>query len=84
MVEITAGAAAGGSGWSVDGRRDWDPMARQRAVMDFYKANGLSPLGGTGWALAGPIVSQLVLAIAIRNRRTVHDRVTGTVVVADR
>jgi hypothetical protein len=52
--------------------------------MDFYKANGLSPLGGTGWALAGPIVSQLVLAIAIRNRRTVHDRVTGTVVVADR
>jgi hypothetical protein len=37
-----------------------------------------------GRLLAIPIVSQLVLAIAIRNRRTAYDRVTGTIVVLDR
>lgn len=58
-----------------------DPQARQRAVTEFYEANAVHALAGCGWQLAGPIVSQLVLAMAIRDRRTVYDRVTGTIVV---
>ena len=61
-----------------------DPEARRRAVRAFYKENDFNPFAGCGWQLAGPILSQLVLAGAIRDGRTVHDRLTGTIVVTDR
>jgi hypothetical protein len=61
-----------------------DPQARQRAVAEFYKANAVHPSAGCGWQLAGPMLSQLVLAIAIRDGRTVYDRLTGTIVIVDR
>lgn len=61
-----------------------DRQARHRAVMEFYEANEVKPFAGCGWQVAGPILSQLVLAITIRNRRTIYDRVTGTIVIRDR
>jgi hypothetical protein len=61
-----------------------DQPARRRAVKEFYEANGGKPLPGCGWQLAGPVFSQVVLAAAIRNGRTVYDRLTGTTVIADR
>lgn len=61
-----------------------DPHARQRAGMEFYKANEVTPFAGCGWQLAGPIVSQLVLALGTREGRTVRDRLTGTSVILDR
>ena len=61
-----------------------DLQAQQRALMQFYKANQVNPLAPCGWLVAGPILSQLVLAIAIRNGRTAYDRLTGTIVVGDR
>ena len=65
-------------------RYEADPRARQRAMEDFYKANRVSPRGGCGWLAAGPVVSQLVFACAIRDGRTAYDRLTGTIVVSDR
>jgi hypothetical protein len=61
-----------------------DPQARRRAVVEFYEANKVNPLAGCGWLVAGAIISQLVLAIAIRNGLTAYDRLTGTIVVSDR
>ena len=61
-----------------------DLQARQRAVMEFYKANEINPFAGCGWQLAGPMVSQLLLALGTRERRTVRDRLTGTSVILDR
>jgi hypothetical protein len=61
-----------------------DPQARQRAVMEFYTANDVTPFAGCGWQLAGPVVSQLVLALGSRGGRTVRDRITGTGVIVDR
>ncbi len=61
-----------------------DPQARQRAVMKFYEVNDVNPLGGCGWSLAGPFVTQLVLALASPGGRTVRDRITGTGVIVDR
>jgi hypothetical protein len=52
--------------------------------MEFYKANRVNPLAGCGWQLAGPFISQLVLALATRDGRTVRDRITGTAVIVDR
>lgn len=60
-----------------------DPQARQRAVMEFYKANTVSPFAGCGWQLAGPVVSQLIIALGSRGGRTVRDRITGISVVVD-
>jgi hypothetical protein len=60
-----------------------DPQARQRAVMEFYKANHVTPFAGCGWQLAGPVGSQLVLALGSRGGRTVRDRITGTGVIVD-
>jgi hypothetical protein len=65
-------------------KHEADLQAQRRAMMEFYKANQVNPLAGCGWLVAGPILSQLVLAIAIRNGRTAYDRVTGTIVVSDR
>jgi hypothetical protein len=59
-------------------------QARRRAVREFHKENKVNPVAGCGWQVAGPILSQLVLAAAIRNGRTVYDRFTGTMVVTDR
>jgi hypothetical protein len=61
-----------------------DPQARHRAVMEFYKANEVTPFAGCGWQLAGTVVSQLVLALGTRKGRTVRDRLTGTSVILDR
>jgi hypothetical protein len=61
-----------------------DPDARRRAVMEFYKASAVNPLAGWGWLLAGPVVSQLVLASGSRGGRTVRDRITSTSVIVDR
>ena len=61
-----------------------DPQAQQRAMKEFYKANQVNPVAGFGWVVVGPIFSQLVLATAIRNGRTVYDRLTRTTVVSDR
>jgi hypothetical protein len=61
-----------------------DPQARQRAVMELYEVNDVNPLAGCGWSLAGPFVTQLVLALASPGGRTVRDRITGTGVIVDR
>lgn len=61
-----------------------DLQARQRAVMELYEANEIRPFAGCGWLVAGPILSQLVLAVAVRNGRTAYDRLTETIVVSDR
>ena len=61
-----------------------DRQALQRVTMELYKANDVNPLAGCGWQLAGPIGSQLVLALSSRGGRTIRDRVTGTVVIIDR
>jgi hypothetical protein len=63
---------------------DDDPQVRQRAMMEFYKPNAVNPFAGCGWQLAGPVVSQLVLALGSRGGRTVRDRVTGTNVIVAR
>ncbi len=60
-----------------------DAQARQRAVMELYKANGVTPFAGCGWQLAGPVVTQLVLVLGARGGRTVRDRITGTSVIVD-
>jgi hypothetical protein len=60
-----------------------DPGARRRAVREFYKANDVNPLAGWGWLLAGPVVSQLALAVGSRRGRTVRDRITSTSVIVD-
>jgi hypothetical protein len=67
-------------------QRDYagDPQARQRAVMDFYKTHEINPFAGCGWQLAGPMVSQVVLALGSRERRTIRDRLTSTHVIVDR
>jgi 60Kd inner membrane protein len=61
-----------------------DPQARQRAMMELYKTNDVNPVAGCGRQLAGPVVSQLVLALGSRGGRTVRDRITGTGVIVDR
>lgn len=61
-----------------------DRQARERALAGFYEANEVNPFAGCAWIVAGPILSKLVLAVAIRNRRTTYDRVTGTIVLRDR
>lgn len=65
-------------------KHEADLHAQQRAMMEFYKSNQVNPRAECGWLVAGPILSQLVLAIAIRNGRTAYDRLTGTIVVRDR
>lgn len=54
-----------------------DLQARQRAVREFYEANEVNPFAGCGSLVAGPILSQLALAIAIRNGRTAYDPSRG-------
>jgi len=61
-----------------------DSQAHQEALAELYRANALRPTVTCGWTLVGPILTQLVLAIGIRDGRTVRDRLTGTIVVADR
>jgi len=61
-----------------------DPEGRQRAVSELYRTHVIRPTTLWGWWLAGPILSQLVLALGIRDGRTVYDRLTGTTVVTDR
>jgi hypothetical protein len=60
-----------------------DPEGRQRAVSELYPTHTPRPTTLWGWWLAGPILSQLVLALGIRDGRTVYDRLTGTTVVTD-
>ena len=52
--------------------------------MESHKVNDVNALAGCGWALAGPVVLQLVLALGSRGGRTVRDRITGTGVIVDR
>lgn len=61
-----------------------DLHARERARMEFYKENRVNALAGCGWRIAGPMLVQLTLTIAIRDGRTAYDRLTGTIVVTDR
>jgi len=56
------------------------PLFRSRA----QRERDRNRISACGWQVAGPILSQLVLAVAIRNGRTVYDRLTGTIVVLDR
>lgn len=60
-----------------------DPDAARRAVKELYNANDVNPFAGCGWLLAGPVVSQIVIALGSRGGRTVRDRITGTVVIVD-
>jgi hypothetical protein len=69
---------------AVQRTHDNDPQARQKAVSEFYKTHDVNLAGGCGWLLAGPLVSQLVVALSSRGGRTIRDRITGTVVVVDR
>jgi hypothetical protein len=61
-----------------------DPQARSRALTEFYRSNPVSPAGGCGWLAAGPLASQLALALSSREGRTIRDRITGTAVIVDR
>jgi hypothetical protein len=61
-----------------------DPETGHRATMKLYRDSGVTPFGGCGLLLAGPILSQATLALRTRGGRTVRDRVTGTSVVIDR
>jgi hypothetical protein len=61
-----------------------DDEARQQALMEFYNANEANPWNGCAWLIAGQILSQLLIAVAIRDRRTLYDRLTRTIVVRDR
>lgn len=61
-----------------------DRQAHQRAVRELYETNDVSVLAGCMWPLARLIALQLVQGVAIRDRRTIYDRVTGTIVVIDR
>ncbi len=68
----------------IEHKYEADLHAQQRAMKEFYRANQVNPVAGFAWVVAGQILSQLVLAIAIRNGRTAYDRLTGTIVVSDR
>ena len=61
-----------------------DPEARSRAVKEFYQSNPVNPAGDCGWLVAGPLVSQLLLALSSRGGRTIRDRITGTGVIVER
>lgn len=61
-----------------------DPQARARARTEFYRSNPVNLAGGFGWLVAGPLVSQLALAVSSREGRTIRDRVTDTGVIVDR
>jgi hypothetical protein len=60
-----------------------DPVARYAAVKRFNETLGLHPLREIGWKLASRIAWSLILALAIRDRRTVHDRISGTYVIVE-
>jgi 60Kd inner membrane protein len=60
-----------------------DAEARQKALMQFYKTKGVSPLPACAWGtLPGLLVQLLVLACS-RHGQTIRDRVTHTVVILD-
>jgi hypothetical protein len=61
-----------------------DPKARQRAAMELYEANGVSPFAGCGSQLGGQIIAQLALTAGTHGGRTVRDRIAGTGVIAER
>lgn len=61
-----------------------DREACRRALGELYEANEVKLTSGCWWPVAGPVLSQLVLAALTRDGRTIHDRVTGTIVVMDR
>ncbi len=69
---------------AVERRYRGDPEARSRAVTEFYQSNPVNPAGGCGWLVAGPLASQLTLALSSREGRTLRDRITGTGVIVDR
>jgi hypothetical protein len=63
-------------------------QARQAATRPLFRsaahrARDGNRFAGCGWHAAGPFFSELLLAIPVRNGRTVHDYVTGTIVVND-
>lgn len=55
----------------------------QKALMEFYKTNRMSPFPGCAWAFVPGLVAQLLSLMCSRQRRTFRDRVTRTVVIFD-
>jgi hypothetical protein len=55
------------------------PLFRSRA----HRERDRNRIAACGWQVAGPILSELLLAIPIRDGRTVYDRLTETIVVND-
>jgi hypothetical protein len=60
-----------------------DPPRRQRALLDFYKANQVDPLASCAWQSVPGSLSSLLVALWSPGGRSIRDRVTGTVVVVD-
>jgi hypothetical protein len=63
-------------------------QARQAATRPLFRSRALrerdrNRIAACGWQVAGPILSELLLAIPIRDGRTVYDRLTETIVVND-
>jgi hypothetical protein len=60
-----------------------DTQACQQAVTEFHQTNEFNPLATCGRAALGPVISQVTLAVAIQDGRTMYDRLTGTIVITD-
>lgn len=69
---------------AVQRRAASDPQARSRAIKEFYASNSVNPVGACGWVVAGPFLSQVVMALSARDGRTIRDRITGTRVIVER
>ena len=59
-----------------------DPQRRQRALLDFYKSNGVDPFKVWGVALLPGMLRSWLPAVWPGGQR-IRDRLTGTVVVID-
>ena len=60
-----------------------DAEARQKALMQFYKANRVSPLPACAWGLLPGLLVELLVLVCSRRGETIRDRVTCTVVIVD-
>lgn len=59
------------------------PEGRARALAELSHSKPGISAGGCGWLLAGPLASDLVLALSSRDGWTIRDRITGTGVIVD-
>ena len=60
-----------------------DRAAQQQAFNEFYKANGVNPLGSTVW-LIPDVLAMPLTALLSRHRQTIAQRLSGTLVIRSR